>query len=108
MAVAFEHYGQTVAATAPSQAAYVPPQAQAKAQTAGQAGDWLMTASVRLLIFAGTLVVVGQLLSATPLGKVTADDAGGLGFGVIVAGMVVAGLVTLASVAVTRGHAGKQ
>ena len=105
MAVAFEHYGQTVAPAAPPQqarapqqqpAAYVPPQAQAtQAQATGQAGDWLLSASGCLLVFAGMLVVTGQLLGLTPLGNVMADDASGLGVGIIGAGLVAAMLVTM-------------
>ncbi len=104
MAVAFEHYGQTVATAAPPQqarapqqqpAAYVPPQAQAtQAQATGQAGDWLLSASGCLLVFAGMLVVTGQLLGLTPLGNVMADDASGMGLGVIAAGLIVAMIVT--------------
>jgi len=103
MTASFEYYGQTVATATPPQqartpqqqpAAYVPPQAT-QAQATGQAGDWLLGASGCLLVFAGMLVVTGQLLGLTPLGNVMADDASGLGVGIIGAGLVAAMLVTM-------------
>ena len=47
------------------------------------------------MVFAGMLVVTGQLLGLTPLGNVMADDASGLGVGIIGAGLVAAMLVTM-------------
>ena len=87
----FEYYGQTVAqALPPSQAST---QAQPQAAASGHASDRLFVFSINLLVFAGALVVLGQLLAATPLGNVMADDASGLGVGIIAAGLVTALMV---------------
>lgn len=84
MAVAFEHYGQTVATAAPPQqarapqpqpAAYVPPQASTAAapQAAARHSDRLLRGSAYLLLFAGLLFLAAFLIAVTPLGRIDAD-----------------------------------
>ena len=84
MAVAFEHYGQTVATAAPPQqarapqpqpAAYVPPQASTAAapQAAARHSDRLLRGSAYLLAFAGALLLAALVVAVSPLGAIDAD-----------------------------------
>lgn len=84
MAVAFEHYGQTVAPAAPPQqarapqpAAYVPPQAATaaapQAAAATRNSDRLMRRSAYLLTFAGALLLAALVVAVSPLGAIDAD-----------------------------------
>ena len=86
MAVAFEHYGQTVAPAAPPQqarapqqqpAAYVPPQASMaaapQAAVITRNSDRLMRGSAYLLAFAGLLLLAALVVAVSPHGAIDVD-----------------------------------
>ncbi len=84
MAVAFEHYGQTVATAAPPQqarapqpAAYVPPQASTaaapQAAAIARSSNRLMRGSAYLLTFSGMLLLAALVVAVSPLGAIDAD-----------------------------------
>lgn len=79
MAVAFEHYGQTVAPAAPPQARTQPQPVQStaaalpQAPSTGHAAALLLEAMVSLFVFAVALIVGGLIITATPLRNVDVD-----------------------------------
>lgn len=62
----------------------------------------LMQASAGLLVFAGVLVVLGQLLAGTSLGQVTPSENFGAWVAVLVGGMVVALAVTVVALRIGK------
>ena len=64
--------------------------------------DKLMRASTGLLIFAGMLIVLGQLLAHTAIGQVTPSENVGAWVAVILGGIVLAFAATVAAVRIGK------
>lgn len=75
MAVAFEHYGQTVAPAAPPQQARAPqPQSAApRVMTVTRSSTRALRAFVGLAILSAALFLAALIIAVTPLGAIDAD-----------------------------------